>query len=221
MKPVVLFGVGSPIIVEYTETCRRLGYPIAAAVKNRTGPAYYDGEGAVVDVRDFTSALRALPCFCPMFTPLNRFIANKEAAALGCTFSDALIDPTAIVASSVTVGAGSFVNAGSIFGAHASLAEHVVVNRGAAIGHHVDIAAFASIGPGVVVGGQATIGRGAMIGAGAVVLPQVRIGAHAVVGAGSVVVSDVPARSKVFGNPAHVVATELPGLDELLRTAGR
>ena len=216
---MVLFGAGSPIIVEFEETCRRLGYSVAAAVKNRTGPVYCDR--VVVDVGDLTPALRGLTCFCPMFTPLNRYIAFVEAAALGCTFSHALVDPTAIAASSAVTGVGTFVNAGAILGAHASLAEHVLVNRGATIGHHVDIAAFASIGPGVVVGGQATIGRGAMIGAGAVVLPQVRVGAHAVVGAGSVVVSDVPERSKVFGNPARVVASGLPYLEQALQTAGR
>ena len=41
-RRIVLFGIGSPIVVEYVETCRRLGWSIIAAVKNRDGEAYFD-----------------------------------------------------------------------------------------------------------------------------------------------------------------------------------
>lgn len=213
MGSVVLFGIGSAIGVEYAETCKRLGLHVAAAVRNRDGAVFHDDAGAVVDAAGLAPELRALPCFCPLFTPRNRYAAVAEATALGCAFSRPLVDPTAIVASNAAIGAGSFVNAGCVIGAFTVLAEHVVVNRSASIGHHVEIAAFASVGPGAVIAGDVRIGRGAMVGAGAIVLPAVRIGAHAVVGAGAVVTADVPARAKVFGAPARVVATDVPELE--------
>jgi len=209
-RTVVLFGIGSPIVAEYAETCSRLGHTVAAAVRNRPGPVFFRDERVIVDAAAF-APVAGWSCFCPLFTPHNRFVATAEAAKLGWTFGDALIDPTAVVASSAAIGAGGYVNAGCVLGAELRLREHVLINRAAAIGHHVEIGAFASIGPGVVVGGLVTIGAGAMLGAGAVILPNVTVGAHAVVGAGAVVVRDVPAHAKVIGNPARIVDTELPG----------
>jgi sugar O-acyltransferase (sialic acid O-acetyltransferase NeuD family) len=211
-RNVVLFGIGSPIIAEYVETCNRLGYTVAAAVRNRPGPVYFRDERVVADAGDF-APVSTWSCFCPLFTPRNRFVAVAEATQVGWRFAGALIDPTAVVASSCAIGDGGFVNAACVVGAESTLHEHVLVNRAAAIGHHVEIGAFASVGPGVVVGGLVTIGSGAMLGAGAVILPQLTIGAHAVVGAGAVVVRDVPAHSKVLGNPARIVDSALPGFD--------
>jgi sugar O-acyltransferase (sialic acid O-acetyltransferase NeuD family) len=209
-RNVVLFGIGSAIVAEYVETCSRLGYTIAAAVRNRPGPVFFRDERVVADAAAL-APVATWSCFCPLFTPRNRFVATAEALKLGWKFAGALIDPTAIVASSCVIGDGAFVNAGCVLGAELTVHEHVVVNRAAAIGHHVEIGAFASLGPGVIVGGLVTIGAGAMLGAGAVVLPQVTVGAHAVVGAGAVVVRDVPAHGKVLGNPARIVERGLPG----------
>ena len=219
-RKVVLFGIGSPLVVEYEETCNRLGYTVAAAVRNRPGPVFFRDERVITEAREL-APVSAWSCFCPLFTPRNRFVATAEAVDLGWTFTGALVDPTAIVASSAIIGNGVFVNAGCVLGAELTLHEHVVVNRSASLGHHVEIGAFASVGPGVVVGGLVTIGSGAMLGAGAVILPQVNVGAHAVVGAGSVVVRDVPAHGKVLGNPARLVASGLPGFaDDTARRAG-
>jgi len=204
LKGVVLFGIGSPLVAEYEETCRRRSTPIVAGVKNHAGPAHFQDESRIVDVGAIPPTVLSSPCLCPMFTPNNRRIASEAAIAAGFRFAPALLDPTAVVASSCTFGDGSFVNAGCIVGASTHVADHVVINRGASIGHHVQIESFASLGPSVVICGNVTIETGAMIGAGAVVLPAVRVGANAVVGGGSVVVSDVPAGAKVMGNPALV-----------------
>jgi sugar O-acyltransferase (sialic acid O-acetyltransferase NeuD family) len=210
---VVLFGIGSPIIAEHVETCRRLGWSIIAAVKNREGDVYFDDDRRIVAADAVDPAARLCPCLCPLFTPANRAVATREAKALGFHFDAVLIDPHAVIPPTSHVGGGSFVNAGCIVGAKVSISRHVLINRGASIGHHARIGECASIGPGAIVGGLAEIGRGAMIGAGAILLPKVRIGAFAVVGAGAVVTRDVAARTKVLGNPARVVATGLPEFD--------
>jgi hypothetical protein len=205
MPDVVLFGVGSPLVVEHAETCRRLGYRIVAAVKNRPGHVFFRDEETVADAGELAPVPRDALCVCPLFTPRNRRVAVDEAEALGFTFARALVDPTAIVASTAVIGGGSFLNAGCIVGAEATLGEHVVVNRGASVGHHAAIGSFVSLGPGAILAGQVVIGAGVMIGAGAIVLPMVEIGAHAVIGAGAVVVGDVAAHATVFGNPGRVV----------------
>jgi sugar O-acyltransferase (sialic acid O-acetyltransferase NeuD family) len=207
MTGVVLFGIGSTLVAEYTETCQRLGYRIVAAVRNHPGPVHFRDAERIVSVGELAPALRDAACFCPIFTPRHRRAAAEEAAALGLRFPRALVDPTAIVASTAALGGGSFLNAGSIIGAEAVLAEHVVVNRAATVGHHTTLGAHVSLGPGVTVAGYVTVGSGVMIGAGAVVVPEVEIGPNAVIGAGAVVVADVPAGATVWGNPARVVET--------------
>jgi len=205
MTDVVLFGIGSSVVVEYAETCRRLGYRIVAAVKNRPGAVFFRDQATIVDAGALAMVPRDLRCICPIFTPRNRRAAVDEAAALGFAFSLPLVDPTAIVASTAAIGGGSFLNAGCIIGAEATLGEHVLVNRGASIAHHSAVGPFVSLGPGAILCGHAVVEAGAMIGAGAVVLPFVKIGANAVIGAGAVVVGDVPAHATVFGNPGRVV----------------
>ena len=40
MERVVLFGVGSPLVIDLEETCARLGMDVVAAVQNVEGPVY-------------------------------------------------------------------------------------------------------------------------------------------------------------------------------------
>ena len=208
MGSLLLFAVGSPLIVDYEETCRRLEVSIAAAVANRDGAVFFSDPSRVRSVAQLTDALLGEPCLCPLFTPSNREIAVTEAASLGFGFAQPLIDPTAILASTVRLGTGSYVNAGAIIGAEARLGHHVLINRGAQLGHHFLAEDFVSVGPGATIGGQVTIGRGAMIGIGAVIMAQVTIGAGAIVGAGAVVTENVAAGMTVWGNPARIVRQE-------------
>ena len=210
---VILFGIGSPLVVEHVETCRRLGWSIVAAVKNREGEVYFDDYRRIVDADAVDAAMRAYPCLCPLFAPANRALATREAKALGFRFDRVLIDPHVITSPTSHIGTGSFINTGCIIGAEVSISQHVLINRGASIGHHVRIGECVSIGPGAIIGGLAAIEHGAMIGAGAILLPKVKIGAFAVVGAGAVVTRDVSNCMKVVGNPAQVVGSRLSEFD--------
>jgi sugar O-acyltransferase (sialic acid O-acetyltransferase NeuD family) len=201
----VLFATGSSLSVEYAATCRRMGLAIAAGISNRDGPGYLPKEIAIVDAARIPHALLSLSCLCPLFTPANRRVAVDEAMRSGFGFRRSLIDPTAIVADDLEVGAGSFVNAGAIIGAATIFGAHVVVNRGASIGHHARLDDFASIGPGAILAGGVQVGAGAMVGAGAIVLPGLSIGEGAVVGAGSVVTRDVEPGARVIGTAARAV----------------
>jgi len=116
-REIVLFGAGSPIAVKYEETCLRLGGAIAAVVRNRPGATFLLRGPPPIEPEALDAVLLRTPFLCPLFTPLNRQIASGEALALGMTLAAPLVDPTAILASSVDIGAGSFVNAGVTVGA--------------------------------------------------------------------------------------------------------
>ena len=205
MTDVILFGVGAALIVDYEETCRRLGVGIAAAVQNREGESYVSDRTRLIGPDALTPALLRIAFLCPIFSPADRRIAVQEATAAGLRPAEALIDPTSAVATTTRIGPGGYVNAGCQIGAAGEVGAHVVINRGSSVGHHGRIGDFVSIGPGVVVAGKATIGSAAMLGAGAVVLPGIRIGSGAVVGAGAVVTRDVADGATVVGNPARIV----------------
>lgn len=207
LKPasIVLYAIGSPLVADVEESCRRRGLPIAGAIRNVVGQHYLLDPALVRERADVDAELLRHPCIVPLFGPARRRHAVAEAVALGFAIADTLIDPTAIVASSTAFDAGSYVNAGVVIGAAARFGRHVIVNRASSVGHHADIGNLVSIGPGVTIAGVVKIGDGVMIGAGAVILPKIEIGLGCVVGAGAVVIRDVPAGSLVLGNPARIV----------------
>jgi sugar O-acyltransferase (sialic acid O-acetyltransferase NeuD family) len=210
---IVLYAVGSPLVADVEETCRRLGVAIAGAVRNVDGAHCLLDASVLRELADVDAPLRRVSCIVPLFSPANRRRAVGEAIGRGFAIAPALVDPTAIVASSAQLGDGSYLNAGVVVGAAARLGRHVIVNRAGSIGHHAALGDFVSIGPGATVAGLAAIERGAMIGAGAVVLPQVAIGAGCVIGAGAVVTRNVPAGSMAVGNPATIIRDGLPLID--------
>jgi len=208
---IVLYGVGSPVVVDVEESALRAGMTIAAAVQNVPGDSLLLDTGPLVHSSALTGREYAHPFLIPLFTPGHRQAASKEAFAAGFRTAFTLVDPTSIVARSCALAGGIYVNSGCTIGAATRFEDFVFVNRGACIGHHVVLERFVSIGPGAVLGGQVKVGKGSLIGAGAVVLPEVQIGENAVVGAGSIVTKDIPDHTLVLGNPARAVRSDIAG----------
>jgi sugar O-acyltransferase (sialic acid O-acetyltransferase NeuD family) len=212
---VVLYGVGSPLVVDYEESCRRQGLAIVGAVKNVAGPVQTVSACPVYLAGELPETLRSHPFIVPIFTPGRRRLAVEDAERHGFGRSFVLADPTAVVALSTTIGPGTFVNCGVVVGGAGRIGDFVVINRSASIGHHAQIGNYAAIGPGAVLAGNVTLGRGAVVGVGAVITPEITIGDNAVVSAGSVVTNDVPANSLVGGQPARVLRSDILGYNDL------
>jgi sugar O-acyltransferase (sialic acid O-acetyltransferase NeuD family) len=212
---VVLYGVGSPVVVDVEESMLRGGIKVAAAVHNVDGKAWVLNRTCLVERAALPPDLPTFPFLVPLFTPGNRQRASAEAFAAGFTRAYTLIDPTSVTPSAWVLGHGIYINSGCTIGAATRVGDFVFINRGACIGHHVVLERFVSVGPGVLLGGQVTVGKGALVGAGAVVLPGVSVGENAVVGAGAVVTRDVPDHTLVVGSPARAVKTGIPGHNDL------
>lgn len=205
MNSLMLFGVRSPLVTDYEETCARLGFQIAAAVRaDELRPRILD-RNLVVDLSELDDTNRRLGFVACAFNPYRRSELVELAVGSGLKAASALIDPGAIVASSTRIGAGSFINAGVVIASAGFVGEHVLINRSSSVGHHGVLEDFVSVGPGVTVAGNVRIGRYGFVGAGAIVLQGVRIGAGAIVAAGSVVKEAVEDGVLVAGNPAKVV----------------
>ena len=198
---MILFGIRSPIVVEYEETCRRLGVEITAAVSVSGVPRILD-VSRIVEIAEFAKYPVADSFISCAFSPLRRVELVALATELALAMSPALVDPTAILARSSRIGHGSFLNAGVVIGAVSMVGRNVLINRAVSIGHHCVIADNVSIGPGVTIAGNVHVGEGAIIGAGATILPDIRIGRNSVVAGGALVRRHIGDGVFVDGHPA-------------------
>ncbi len=210
----IIYACRTSFAVEVAEVIWRCGDAVALLVDNLEA-----GDGAPVAAEDQAGEIGApvlrpadlsteqlgLRVAVPLITPGLRFLVEAEARALGLASFPALVDPTATIARTATVGEGSVVNAAAVLGAATTIGRFAHVNRSASIGHHNVVDDYATLGPGCLLAGRVRIGRGAFVGAGAVCAPEVSIGPDAIVGAGAVVVDDVPAEAVVVGNPARAI----------------
>jgi sugar O-acyltransferase (sialic acid O-acetyltransferase NeuD family) len=212
---IVLYGVGSPLLIDAEESCARAGIEIVAGVRNVDAPVYATDAVRIITPGELTDAERACPVLVVLFTPGYRRTAFEDAFRAGFSQAASVIDPTSTVARSATIGEGVYVNAGCVIAGACRLGNRVIVNRSASIGHHARIGEYASIGPGAVLAGNVTVGCGAMIGAGTVVLPEVEIGDNAVIAAGSVVRRSVPPNTLAAGNPCRIVRTGITGYKDI------
>jgi sugar O-acyltransferase (sialic acid O-acetyltransferase NeuD family) len=211
MQGVVIYGVGSPVVVDVEASLQRAGLRVAAAVKNVPGDVHLLDKSNLIDASDVTPELKSRPFLVPLFSPANRQKAASEALDSGFAQPFSLIDASVACPRALEYLQGLYVNSGCSLGAASRFDAFVFINRGASVGHHVRLGAFASIGPGAVVAGQVCVGKGAVVGAGAVVLPAVTIGENAVVGAGAVVTKNIPDHCLVLGNPARIIRENIPG----------
>ena len=116
-----------------------------------------------------------------------------------------VIHPSAVVAPSVRIGAGTLVLPGSILNADACIGDNVIINTGAIVEHDCEVGDHVHIGPHATLCGGVRIGASTLVGAGATVLAGVRIGAGVTIGAGSTVLLDIPDGATAVGSPCRVL----------------
>nr|WP_277622695.1 NeuD/PglB/VioB family sugar acetyltransferase [Sphingomonas telluris] len=123
-------------------------------------------------------------------------------ASEGCEV-EPVVHPSAIVGSTVSIGAGAFVAAGAVLIADSKIGEAAIVNTAASVDHDCQIGKAAHIAPGVRLCGNVSVGERSLIGVGTAVRPGMSIGADIVVGAGSAVVTDLIEAGTYAGCPAR------------------
>jgi len=135
-------------------------------------------------------------------SPAIRAGLVDRLAALGARF-ETVIDPSARIAESSTLGEGSVVCAGAVISTNVRIGRHVHINPNATVGHDTVLADNVSINPAATISGEVTAGERVLVGAGAVVLQGLTLGSDALVGAAACVTRSVRRGVTVLGVPAH------------------
>jgi sugar O-acyltransferase (sialic acid O-acetyltransferase NeuD family) len=116
-----------------------------------------------------------------------------------------LIDPSAKVSYSPSIGLSTYVGVNSIINAQSKIGKGVIINTAAIIEHECVLQDFSHIAPAAVLCGNVIVGKGAFIGANVVVRNNTSICSEVILGAGSVVAKSIGEKGIWVGNPSKKV----------------
>jgi sugar O-acyltransferase (sialic acid O-acetyltransferase NeuD family) len=134
--------------------------------------------------------------------PLVRRRVAESLVGRGATFLT-LVHPTAIVAETATIGAGSVICPQAVVSDAVRLGRCVLVNYHASLGHDAVAGDYTVFSPAATLGGGAVVEEDVFLGLHATVGPRVRIGAATKVSANSAALVSVPRQTLVYGVPGR------------------
>ena len=146
-RTFVMFGVDSVFTAEVAETLKRLNATVVAGIL--TGEPEWDLAGVenLVKETDIDEKWLSLPVVLPWVTPALRRDRWQRARKAGFTRFEPVVDPMAVLASTVKIAEGSYVSAAAAVGAYAVLGQNASIGRNSSIGHHTVLEEFVPIGP--------------------------------------------------------------------------
>lgn len=132
---------------------------------------------------------------------------NSFRAKLAETYQNycyaTLIHPTAIVATEVSIGAGTVVLPQVVVHPRTQIGDHVIINTGAIVEHDNIIADYVHLSPRATLCGSVVIGKQTHVGAGSTVIQGIRVVEKCVIGAGATLISDCRESGTYIGVPAQ------------------
>lgn len=117
-----------------------------------------------------------------------------------------IVHPSALIADTASVLAGSYVGPGSIVSNNARVGEHVIVNMQVSVGHDVIVGDYCQLSPGSRISGFCHLEELVFVGSNAVLMPGTLVRRGATVGACSLTRGQVDSHTTVCGVPARVIA---------------
>ena len=128
----------------------------------------------------------------------------EEVKRLGLeTFN--IIDKSAMIADSVSIGTGNFIGKMAIVNIGTTIGDNNMINSKALIEHHCTIKNHTRIATATALNGDVIVDDGAYIGSMACCIGQQRIGEFSIVGAGAVVIGDIEPYVTAVGVPAKEI----------------
>lgn len=137
----------------------------------------------------------------------NAEIRSKIQAQLSAAGSHivSLIHPNAVIASSVTIGAGTVIMAGAVINPDVVIGQGCIINTCASIDHDCIIGDHVHVSVGSHLCGTVSVGSKTWIGAGATVINNVSICPNCMIGAGTVITKSIDLAGTYVGIPARKI----------------
>lgn len=116
-----------------------------------------------------------------------------------------LVDPTAIVSPTASLGEGVIVTPFSTISSNVQIGDNVLIQSYIRVGHDIIVGRHSVLSSNSCIGGKTAIGEASFVGMGAVIQEERILGEHVVLGMGAVLFSDLPDHVIAVGNPARIV----------------
>ena len=116
-----------------------------------------------------------------------------------------LVDPSVLASSSVKIGKGAIICAGTILTVDITVGSHVIINLDCTVGHDAAIKDYVTIYPSVNVSGNVTVGECVELGTGMQIIQGKNIGRESIIGAGAIVTKNIPEKCTAVGSPAKPI----------------
>ena len=129
-----------------------------------------------------------------IYTELEKYINVKPAT---------LIDPSACVAQTAQIGAGSIICCASRIMINTKIGSGVTINTGSSVGHDGILSDYVTLYTNVIVSGGVKIGENSEIGSGAFILQYKSVGNNCIVAPLASVLTDIAEPGTYAGNPAR------------------
>lgn len=118
----------------------------------------------------------------------------EKLSQIGFEFVN-VIHPTAILESTVELGAGNIICAGAIVGSDARIGSNCIINAGAIVSHDCIISDHCHLASNSTLAGRVVVGENSLIGQNVSVYMDVKIGRNVVVENGCSILKNVPDNS--------------------------
>ena len=116
-----------------------------------------------------------------------------------------IIDASAIISESATLGVGNFIGKMAVINADARIGDDNIINTKALVEHECRVGNHNHLSTNSVINGNVIVEDSVFLGSSSVCNGQLTIGHDAVIGSGSVVIKDVPPMVTMVGVPARII----------------